>query len=257
MKLIASILLTLCIGMCFGADFPAGAPTEIFNLVITSSIDLNIRHDIDITHHAITALPHYGYLMEPISIGLQGTGLANIVVAQNMVYTFTSAYYGSAWHKANPYAELPYADMVLEQVDFEAGSEVILLVCRNDPFMQVVFESFTAVYNESQPHRVTVSWTTTSETGLSSFRLFRNRGNGSEPMEYIQQVPCTNTDQPHTYTYDDGNVGAGYTYNYWLKLVDNLNVGYFYGPVSVAIGPPYDPQNSVISVIPNPCDDEF
>ncbi len=260
MKCYAFLFFILCIGMCYGYDFPAGIPTEIFGLVITSSMNLNIRHDIDINHPAITALPHYDYLVEPIAIGLSGTGLADIVVAQNMAYTFTSAYYGSAWHKANPYVELPFDDMLLEQVDFEASSEVILLVCRNDPFMQVIFESFTAVYDETEPHKVTVSWTTTSETWLSSFRLFRNHSNDPEQMEFVQFVqfvPATNTDQPHTYSFDDGNMWVGYTNTYWLKLMDNLNQGYFYGPVSVAVGSPYVPQNTVYSVVPNPCDKEF
>lgn len=257
MKKLAIILFAISIGLCFGDDFPAGVPTEIFGLVITASINMNIRHDIDINHLAIAGLPHYNYLVEPIAIGLSGTGLADIVVANNVVYPFVSAYYGSAWHKANPYIEIPYDDLILEQVDFEAGSEVILLICRNDPFMQVIFESFTAVYNEMEPHQVNVSWTTTSETGLSSFRLFRNHSNDSEQMEYVQFVPATNTDQPHTYSFVDGNMWVGYTNNYWLKLMDNLNQGYYYGPVSVAVGPPYVPQNKVYTVVPNPCDNEF
>ncbi|MDD4309906.1 MAG: hypothetical protein PHO32_05955, partial [Candidatus Cloacimonetes bacterium] len=257
MKFIAILLFVISIGICYGDDFPADVPTEIFGLVITSSINLNIRHDIDINHPAITALPHYNYLVEPIAIGLSGTGLADIVVANNLVYPFVSAYYGSAWHKANPYIELPFDDMFLEQVDFEAGSEVILLVCRNDPFMQVIFESFTAVYDEAVPNTVTVSWTTASETGLSSFRLFFGTSNNPDQSAYIQLVPATNTVQPHTYTFVANGISTGYTYYYWLKLMDNLNQGYYYGPVSVAVGPPYVPQNKVYSVVPNPCDNEF
>lgn len=257
MKFFVILLFAISIGLCFGDDFPAGVKTEIYGLVITSSIGLNIDHDIDINHPAIKALPHYNYLVEPIAIGLSGTGLANIVVAQNLVYTFTSAYYGSTWHKAKPYAELPYADMVLEQVDFDAGSEVIMLVCRNDPFMQVIFESFTAVHNEADSNNVVVSWTTTSETGLSSFKLFRSNTNDSEQMTYIQLVPATNTNQSHTYRFDDDNAWVGYTNYYWLKLVDNLHEGYFIDPISIAVGPPYVPQNTVSSVIPNPCDDRF
>ena len=210
MKRIAILLMILCgvLSVCYSLspnrdyDFPAGMPTEIFGLVITSSANLNIRHDIDINYPAITALPHYSYLVEPIAIGLEGSGLADIAVTQNIDYTYTSAYYGSAWHKANPYAELPYADMIINQVDFSAGSEVILLVCRNDPFMQVIFDSFTAVYNEAEPNKVTVSWTTASETGLSSFRLFAGRDSTQAGGVYLELFPATNTDQPHTYNYD-------------------------------------------------------
>jgi len=257
MKLIAILLFIMCIGVCGGVDFPAGVPTDYNGLVITSSIDLNIRNDIDINHPAIVALPHYDYLVEPMAIGLSGSGLADIVVTQNGTYTFTSAYYGAAWHKATPYSELPHTDILLEHVDFDAGSEVILLICRNDPFMQVIFDSFTAVYSDTEPHKVTVSWTTTSETGLSSFMLFVNHENNYEPGEYVYLQPATNTDQPHTYTFECNNPMVGYTYYFWLKLVDNMDQGYFYGPVSVQVGEPYVPQNSVKSVIPNPCDDEF
>lgn len=257
MKKLVILLFVFGIGLCYGDDFPAGVPTEMFGLVITSSIDLNIRHEIDINHPAITALPHYDYLVEPIAIGLSGTGLANITVASNLVYTFVSAYHGSTWHKANPYAELPYDDMVLEQVDFDAGSEVILLAGRNDPFMQVTFDSFTAVYNEAEQHKVTVSWTTTSETGLSSFRLLYGTSDNPDQSVYVESVPATNTDQPHTYSFEYPNMSVGYTYYFWLKLMDNLNQGYIYGPVSVAVGEPYVPQNMVYSVVPNPCDNEF
>jgi len=257
MKILTILLFVTSISLCFGDDFPAGVPTEIFGLVITSSINLNIRNDIDINHPAIAGLPHYNYLVEPIAIGLSGTGQADIVVASNLDYPFVSAYYGSTWHKANPYIELPFDDMLLEQVDFEAGSDVILLVCRNDPFMQVIFESFTAVYDEADPNTVTVTWTTTSETGLSSFRLFRSRSNNLEQAVYIQNVPATNTDQPQTYSLDDGSFWVGYTNYYWLQLMDNLYQGDYYGPVSVAVGPPYVPQNKVYSVVPNPCDNEF
>lgn len=257
MKRYILMLFILFFGMCYGYDFPAGVPTEFFGLVITSTANLNIRLDIDINHPAITALPHYEYLIDPIAIGLQGSGLADIVVTENIAYTFTSAYYGSTWHKANPYAELPYADMFLEHVDFEAGSEVVLLVCRNDPFMQVVFDSFTAVYAEAEPRRITVSWTSSSETGLSSFRLFTGITSDQEQYECIHEVPATNTNQPHTYTFDVLYPRLGYTHYFWLRLWDNLHQGYLYGPISVAVGPPYVPQNMVYSVVPNSCDNEF
>jgi len=265
MKRIAIMVMVLCgvLSVCNSLntnrdyDFPAGVPTELFGLVITSSANLNINYDIDINHPVITALPHYECLVEPIAIGLDGIGLTDITVAQNMAYTFTSAYYGSAWHKANPYAELPYDDMVLNQVDFDAGSEVVLLVCRNDPFMQVVFNSFTATYNEAEPNKVRISWTTASETGLSSFRLFSGTSNNPEQSIYIQLVPATNTDQPHTYNCDLNAMQQGFTYYFWLRLVDNLQQGGYYGPVSVAVGPPYVPQNLVYPIIPNPCDNEF
>lgn len=257
MKHYAFLLLILWVSMCFGYDFPAGMPTEIYGLVITSSANLNIRHDIDINHPAITVLPHYEYLIDPIAIGLEGSGLADIVVGQNLSYTFSSAYYGGSWHKAEPYAELPYDDKLLEQVDFEAGSEVILLICRNDPFMQVVFDSFTAVYTEAEPRKITVSWTSSSETGLSSFRLFMGISSDQDQFEYIHQVPATNTNQPHTYSFDVLYPRLGYTHYFWLRLWDNLHQGYLYGPTSVAVGAPNVPQNMVYPVIPNPCDNEF
>lgn len=259
MKLTAILLFTMCIGVCLGADFPAGVPTEYLGLLITSSIDLNINPNIDINHPAIKALPHYDYLVEPIVIGLYGSGLANICVneAFSPPYTFISAFYGSSWHKANPFTELPCDDIVLDQVDFDAGSEVILLICRNDPFMQAIIDSFTAVYNDSEPRTVSVSWTTSSETGLSSFKLYRNHTNDPVTAAYIHLQPATNTDQAHTYTFEDGSPWIGFTNYYWLMIVDNLDQGYFYGPVSVQVGEPHVPQNSVQSVIPNPCDDRF
>jgi hypothetical protein len=265
MKRIASLLMLLCgvLSVCYSLnpnrdyDFPAGVQVDYFGLMITSSVNMNIRHDIDINHPAITALPHYEYLRTPIALGLEGSGQADITITENWSYPFVSAYYGSTWHKAIPYTEIPCSDIVLNQIDFDAGSEVILLFCKNDPFMQVIFDSFTAVYNEAEPNKVSVSWTTASETGLSSFRLFAGRDSTNEQSEYLGLIPATNTDQPHTYSYDVNAVQQGFTYYFWLKLVDNLQQGGYYGPVSVAVGPPYVPQNLVYPVVPNPCDDEF
>jgi len=257
MKSFFLLLLILAVGLCFAYDLPAGVPTEIFGLMITTDTDLDIRHDIDIYHPAITALPHYEYLIEPIVIALEGSGLVDIVVGQNMNYTFSCAYYGASWHKAEPYAELPYDDMLLNQVDFEAGSEVILLVCRNDPFMQAVIESFTAVYDETEPSKVTVSWVTSSETGISCFRLFSGYSSDQDQVEYIYEVPATNTNQPHSYSFDVQNPRLGYTHYFWLQVMDHLCQGYRYGPVSVEVGPPYIPSNNVPYVVPNPCDNEF
>ncbi len=258
MKHCAVLLFILSIGMCFGVDFPAGEPTEIYGLVITSSIDLNIRQDIDISHPAITDLPHYEYLVEPIVIGLSGTGQADITVAQNLTHTYTSVYYGNNWHKAHPYAEHAFAEMALEQVDFEAGSEVILLLGRNDPFTQVVFESFTVTYTEGEPDFLRVTWTTASETGLSSFQLFAGKSSDLEQAVYIHgPVAATNTDQPQTYVYEINNPLQGFTHYFWLKLVDNMYQGYFHGPVSVAVGPPYVLRNKVYPVIPNPNNGTF
>jgi hypothetical protein len=147
--------------------------------------------------------------------------------------------------------------MVLSQVDFEAGSDVILLVCRNDPFMQVVFDSFTAVYNETEPRKVTVTWTTSSETGLSFYGLFMSISNNIDQSAFINEVPATNTNQTHTYTIDVYYPVQGFTNYFWLSLKDNMCQNYFYGPVSVAVGTPHVPANKVPYVVPNPCENEF
>ncbi len=257
MKSYSLMLLILGIGLCYGYDFPANVPTEIYGLVITSTIDLNIRHDIDLNHAAITVLPHYDYLIEPIVIGLEGSGLADIVVGQNLDYSFSSAYYGGSWHKAEPYAELLYDDMLLNQIDFEAGSDVILLVCRNDPFMQAIFESFTAVYDETEPRKITVNWATSSETGISSYRLFKGISSDQDQAAFIYEVPASNTNQPHSYSFDVQYPILGYTHYFWLMVADNFYQGYLYGPVSVEVGPPYVPSNNVPYVVPNPCDNYF
>jgi hypothetical protein len=259
MKRLVLLLFVISIGYCYAYDFPAGVPTEIFGLTITSSANLDIRPDIDITHAAIVALPHFEYLYEPLAIGLQGEGQANITVAQNLTYPLVSAYYGSSWHKATPYELIPMADMLLEQVDFAAGSEVILLICRNDPFLQVDFGSFTAVYHDTDPDSISLNWTTASETGLTRFKVFQGQSTDMEQIELIADVPATNTNEPTTYSYEVFNPTHGYTHFFWLQLADNLNFGGFYGPVSVsvAIDPPFVPQNKVHSVIPNPCGYEF
>lgn len=257
MKRIILLLLVIGFGYCYAYDFPAGVPTEYFGLTITSSANLNIRPEIDINHAAIVALPHYAYLYYPIAIGLQGEGQANITVAQNFIHPFVSAYYGSYWHKATPYELMPVTDMLLEQVDFAAGSEVILLICRNDPFMQVVFDSFTAIYHDTDPDSISLNWTTASETGLTRFKVFQGQSTDMEQIEFIADVPATNTDEPTSYSHECLYPMHGYTHYFWLQWVDNLNFGEFYGPVSVAVGPPFVPQNKVNSVIPNPCDNEF
>ena len=257
MKRIVLIMLILCIGICYAYDFPAGVPSDYFGVWISSSINLNIRHDIDINHPAIAALPHYDYLHGPMVIGLSGDGQADITITANGRYPLVSAYYGDLWHKAAPYELISNDDMVLTGVDFEAGSDVILLMCQNDPFLQVVYESFTAEYIETEPRRINVNWTTSSETGLSNFRVFHSISEDTEQIEYLGDVSPTNTELPASYSYDCLYPQLGYTHYFWLRAVDNLFIGDSYGPVSVSTGPPYIPQNKVSSVIPNPCNNEF
>ncbi len=258
MKRLFFIIFVVFIGFAYAYDFPAGVPTDYLGLTITASLNLNIIPGIGITHPAVTALPHYEYLREPKCLGLEGEGVGTITFTQNVSYPFVSAYYSGTWHKANPYVETPNDDIVLEQVNFSPGAEVILLICRNDPFLEAVFDSFTAVYNETEPRSVNISWTTSFETGITCFKLFGGISENFENAAYLQgPIPATNTSSNQSYGWTEQYPVIGYTHYYWVKVEDNLGFGSFYGPVSVAVGPPHVLQNQILPVVPNPCDTEF
>ncbi len=258
MKRLFFSLFVVLAGFAYAYDFPAGVPTDYLGLTITSSINLNIIPGIDITHPGVTTLPHYEYLREPICLGLEGEGVGTITLAQNVSYPFVSAYYDETWHKANPYEEIPTDDIVLEEVTFSPGAEVILLICRNDPFLEAVFNSFTAVYDECATPSVNISWTTSYETGITCFKLFGGISDSLENAAYLHgPIPATNTANLHTYGWTEQYPVIGYTHYYWVKVEDNLGFGHFYGPVSVAVGTPHVLQNQILPVVPNPCDNEF
>jgi|GEM_PF-3470404 len=251
------ILMIFFVGLCFAQYFPAGITTEYFGLEITPSADLDLVPGININHPVMMQLPHHEYLIEPVVIGLAGEGLVDIEIGLNLIYPFVCGYYGSEWHRAEPYTLLPMDDFVLSGVDFEAGSDVILLLSRNDPLLDFHLSSFTADYIEGETPRIELSWTTEFETGLSSFKIFHGLTNDLEQAVYIHQEAATNTEVQHSYTYDILYPMTGYTHYIWLRIVDHLNQGSFWGPVSVVVGTPYVPQNGVSGVFPNPNSGEF
>lgn len=100
--------------------------------------------------------------------------------------------------------------------------------------LPVELSSFTAV--ASAQDLVAVCWTSQSETGLICYRVYRAQTPelaGAQQLEH-GCIPATNTSQPHSYKYEDRDVGPGETYHYWLESADYVGSN-FHGPVSVTL----------------------
>jgi hypothetical protein len=82
---------------------------------------------------------------------------------------------------------------------------------------------------------VRVNWTAESESNMYGYRLYRSQGDLDE-VEYTSNlIEANNTPQTQVYSFEDYEVEANATYNYWIEALDMDGTATMHGPVSIFI----------------------
>lgn len=123
------------------------------------------------------------------------------------------------------------ANLLAQIVSFFEAAEVTL---------PVELSSFTASYNDS----AILTWITASETNLIGYNVYRAFEPSLENAEKAnwELIPATGGSQGAKYTFADEELPAGNTLYYWLEAVFYTGNQQFYGPVSLSVPDPSDPN---------------
>lgn len=114
--------------------------------------------------------------------------------------------------------------------------------------LPVEFSNFTA--SVTSQGLVRVMWTTSSETNVQGFYLYRSQIEEVETAELISpMISATNTSTTQVYIYNDSSLTTDGTYYYWLLNVNMDNSESFYGPVSFVYNANGSSGNQVVPVV--------
>lgn len=222
-------------------DVPAGEETVIpggGTATIEADEDLDFVPGIDETTPVVIALPNFANLVNPVVIGLTGTGTdvtISIAIDTPGVW-FGVIYHGGTWHTGTPFPLIvpPAGTITFSGVDFTAKEDVIIVLSEDeDPTLPVELSSFDAVLTAT--NLVTLTWVSESETEMIGYRVYRNESNEYNTALLISGMyQAYNTSTQQTYKHEDSEVEVGHTYYYWLESVD-YNASHIHGPVSVTV----------------------
>lgn len=144
---------------------------------------------------------------------------------------------GSGWNLLSEAVFNPIQDevsFILSGGKFDLSkAENTLDIALNDgsgATLPVVLSSFTASINPS--NKVSLRWTTQSESGLYGFRHFRSINDDMSQSQLLDSfTPATNTSQTQSYIVIDSDLGECGVYYYWIEAMDLNGQSSFYGPV--------------------------
>ncbi len=234
------------------ADFPENVDTEIDDVMIQPSVDLNLDNSVDENHSLITSLPNYENLGNKRVIGL--TGFADdidIQVTAPAGNWYGKIYYRGSWHSANPIF-IGETDVdrsfTFVGVDFTAkdGEVIIFLNDGEDSTLPIELSSFNAVITSA--NYAQINWETASESNLLGYNIYRAESDNEDEALRLTatMIQATNSAMGESYSYTDDEVEMNTTYNYWLQANDFNGTTEMFGPVSVKIS---DDQNHDIEDI--------
>ncbi|HNX02969.1 MAG TPA: choice-of-anchor J domain-containing protein [Candidatus Cloacimonas sp.] len=225
-------------------DIPANYPTEIQGITLTSNIPLNINNTVTANHPQVMALPNYINLIEPIVIGLAGSGSGNLSIKLGSGYWYCLIFYNGQWHYGSSYPCSVEAGntgtITMSNVEFGSKDGVILLITEGvDPTLPVTLSRFTAVVNSD--NFVIISWIAESETNHSGYNILRGENKELPNAITVNGSIIDNGSAAGTqisYKYIDFEVYTNMVYFYWLESVALDGSSEFFGPITVTIGDP-------------------
>ena len=129
-----------------------------------------------------------------------------------------------------------------------------------DNTLPVELSSFTAVQTTS--NFAQINWQTQTETNLMGYNIYRNLNNSTANSVIINNslISGTNTSSAQNYSFIDEEVENETEYFYWLESIDLDGTSTLFGPTSVKIENPDQPEDTpdlscfteIRSVYPNP-----
>lgn len=127
------------------------------------------------------------------------------------------------------------------------------------PTLPVTLSSFTA---QQSGAFVGIQWTTQSETDMLGYNILRSTGTDMNAAVKANDlmIPATNQSTQHNYSWEDNEVEANTTYNYWLEALDLDGSSNYFGYVSVMVSgspgggdaPPMQNHARLLDAYPNP-----
>ena len=244
------------------ATIPANVPTPIADIVINSTIDLDLDESVDETNPIVQSLPNITALNNPVVLGLIGAETANMTFEVGPGTWYGICYYGGEWHHSIPYpctvAEGATGTITFENVDFGAKGEVIAVMNEGqNPTLPVELSAFTVNLNPQSG--INIMWVTQSETGVNGYYIYRANVDTLSLASLISPlIRASNTSQQQVYLYTDKEIYESGIYYYWLETQDIDGVSIFYGSLSIDYkgnnnGTPEIPLvTGIRSIYPNP-----
>lgn len=125
--------------------------------------------------------------------------------------------------------------------------------------LPVTLSSFTA---QQSGAFVGIQWTTQSETDMLGYNILRSTETDMNAAVKVNDlmISATNQSTQHHYAWEDNEVEANTTYNYWLEALDLNGSSDYFGPVSVLVSsnpgggdtPPMQNHARLLDAYPNP-----
>lgn len=257
-------------GESFAASLNNGYPylrsfgTTISNdgVTVVSPETLTVVPAIDETSPVVMALPNYANLGNLFVLGLNGSGMSDLLVAVGPGNWYGLIYFNGTWHTAQPSFIAGPGFFTFAGVDFGAKAEVIIVISENtDPTLPVELSAFNAVLTADM--FVALAWVVESETNHMGYNVLRGETESLQASIQLNQSLISNGSQNGTqisYSFVDMEVEGNFTYYYWLESIDLDGSAHYHGPLSVLVGDvnpdddvPAPPQVTMLmDAYPNP-----
>jgi|GEM_PF-2166043 hypothetical protein len=240
-------------------------PTEVRNVVITSSKTIVTNPSIDFTNEIVSRLPNYSSLVDPLVLGFSGSGVSDIQIEMGPGLWYGTIYYNHNWFLPDPPYLLGFGGVfTFPQVDFSAKGTIIIVLSDGVDMGQtlpVELSSFTAISHFAEFN--TIAWVTESELDVLGFNVLRSEIADLKSaiklnISLLQAGSIIGAQS--RYTFKDNQIDNNTRYYYWLESVEMNGVSHFTNPVSILVeqatvepGVPQIPiTTKLLKAYPNP-----
>lgn len=210
----------------------------------------------------VPAYPHPINEAQAFALNLASGDVQNVFIRVPEGTWFGIAYYNGRWNEGTAFPTTGPGVIAWYNVPFIGKGDIPVVVSGGgDPTLPVELSSFTATYTAG--FFVQLTWIVQSETNHLGYNVLRN---GTDALSSAVKVnngfisSGSSQGTQITYGFRDDEVDPNSTYYYWLESVDLDGATHFFGPVSVVVGNPENPETppviptvtELLNAYPNP-----